>query len=88
MKEKVMKTGGPVTLSPNILSSLSNKLSEKQLQQQQQQQQQNRPKKDVSGGGPEFSGWCHDRLHLSWDFYPNPDKFESVHIVFIDLFNI
>ena len=25
----------------------------------------------------EYPSWVHDRLHLSWDFYPNPEKLES-----------
>ncbi|MFM7790144.1 MAG: hypothetical protein ACKO90_19100, partial [Microcystis panniformis] len=27
---------------------------------------------------PEFPSWVQERQYLSWDFYPNPDKFESV----------
>jgi hypothetical protein len=27
---------------------------------------------------PEFPTWCKERSYLSWDFYPNPEKFEAV----------
>ena len=27
---------------------------------------------------PEYPSWVNERLYLSWDFYPNPEKFENV----------
>lgn len=73
MKEKVLKggTSNIITLSPNILSSISKiALSDKTL---------TKSKKDsVLPNYPEYSNWIHDRPYLSWDFYPNPEKFESV----------
>ena len=72
MKEKVLKssTGNSViTLPSNVLSSIS-KLAEKQL---------TRTKREVNNC-PEYPGWVQDRPFLSWDFYPNTEKFESVNI--------
>ena len=72
MKEKVLKSSALnniITLSPNILSSLSKiALTEKS---------NNKQKKDQSIC-PENPYWIQDHFFLSWDFYPNPDKFESV----------
>lgn len=74
MKEKLIKnTSNPnvISLSPNIISSISKiALSEKSVPKQ---------KKDVPNC-PEYPSWVQDRLYLSWDFFPNPEKFESVSI--------
>ena len=70
MKEKVLKssTGSNViTLPTNFLSSIT-KLAEKQT---------TRTKREVNNC-PEYPSWVQDRSFLSWDFYPNPEKFESV----------
>ena len=29
----------------------------------------------------EFPSWYKDRQFLSWDFYPNPEKFEAVYLL-------
>jgi hypothetical protein len=72
MKDRLLKPNpNPnfIPLSPNLLSSLpKNILTEK-----------GRLKKDTSNC-PEYPSWVQDRLYLSWDFYPNPEKFESVSI--------
>lgn len=58
-----------ITLSPNIMSSLSKiALTEKTHQRQ---------KKEIANC-PEYPNWMSERPYLSWDFYPNPEKFESV----------
>ena len=58
-----------ITLSPNIMSSLSKiALTEKTHQRQ---------KKEITNC-PEYPNWMSERPYLSWDFYPNPEKFESV----------
>lgn len=75
MKEKVLKstTGSNVIqVSPSILNSISKiVINEKSTL---------RPKKETLLNCPEYPSWNHERLYLSWDFYPNPEKFESVYI--------
>ena len=71
MKEKVLKnTPTVIALSPSILNSLSkNLLSDKTAM---------RSKKEAIVNCSDYPNWNHERLYLSWDFYPNPEKFESV----------
>ena len=73
MKEKVLKntSSNVIQVTPSILSSLSKMgLSEKNTMRSK--------KKEESHVNPDFPAWNQDRLYLSWDFYPNPEKFESV----------
>ena len=37
----------------------------------------NRVKQETTKKCLEYPSWVHERLHLSWDFYPNPEKLES-----------
>jgi len=73
MKEKVLKSSGNsnvIQVSPNILSSISKLVcTDKTVL---------RPKKETILNCPEYPSWNSERLYLSWDFYPNPEKFESV----------
>lgn len=72
MKEKVLKntSSNVIQVTPSILSSLSKMgLSEKNTMRSK--------KKEESHVNPDFPAWNQDRLYLSWDFYPNPEKFES-----------
>ena len=78
MKDRLLKPNpnpNVIPLSPNLLSSLpKNILSEK-----------GRLKKEMPNC-PEYPSWAQERLYLSWDFYPNPEKFESVSILTFDFF--
>lgn len=70
MKDKVLKgtTSGIITLSPTALTSISKlAFSEKS---------KSRRKECKFHIYPEFPSWMHERLNLTWDFYPNPEKFE------------
>jgi gamma-tubulin complex component 2 len=70
MKEKVLKstTNSIITLSPNILSSLSRiAQSDKSIHRQK--------KEPINC--PENPYWVQEHQFLSWDFYENPEKFES-----------
>ena len=73
MKEKVMKSTfaneKTAYLPTNIFSSI-HKLADKQMP---------RAKREINNC-PEYPSWVHERSFLSWDFYPNTDKFESVFI--------
>ena len=72
MKEKVLKStnSNMIQVSPSILNSLSKiVISEKSVL---------RPKRESILNCPEYPSWSYERLYLSWDFYPNPEKFESV----------
>ena len=72
MKEKVLKSSNSniIQVSPSILNSLSKiVITEKTMM---------RPKKEVILNCPEYPSWNQERPFLSWDFYPNPEKFESV----------
>lgn len=71
MKEKVLKgnTNGVITLSQNALSSISKlAISEKSMTSRRKRETTN---------FPEYPSWVHERLNLSWDFYPSVEKFES-----------
>jgi hypothetical protein len=71
MKEKVLKnTTGVITISPSIFSSISKIATSEKW----------RNKKEISSQFPEFPSWVSERPFLSWDFYPDPEKFESVFI--------
>lgn len=70
MKDKVLKgaTSGFITLSPTALTSISKlAFSEKS---------KNRRKESKFQIYPEFPIWMQERPNLTWDFYPNPEKFE------------
>ncbi|RMZ99511.1 gamma-tubulin complex component [Brachionus plicatilis] len=70
MKDKVLKgtSSGIYTLSPTALTSISKlALSEKS---------KSRRKETKLQIYPEYPSWMHERLNLTWDFYPNPEKFE------------
>ncbi len=76
MKEKVLKgtTGSQVlTVPPSFLNSLSKiAITEKTVL---------RSKKETNLNCPDYPLWNQERPYLSWDFYPNPEKFESVNLV-------
>jgi hypothetical protein len=72
MKEKVLR-GAITTQIPNLMTtnmiSMTKALIEKKSALKLNQTQNSLI---------EFSSWYKDRTFLSWDFYPNPEKFEAV----------
>ena len=76
MKEKVMKStfaNEKTAYLPNNIFSSIHKLADKQMP---------RTKREINNC-PEYPSWVQDRSFLSWDFYPNTEKFEPV-ILYID----
>ena len=71
-KKKVNVGQSVISVSPNVLHSLSKAaLTAEKLT--------TRPKKEALTC-LEFPSWTQERQHLSWDFYPNLEKFDSVSI--------
>ena len=70
MKEKVLK---PSSSSNIITSNLMHSLSRFNLDKSSATTI--RTKREITNC-PDYPSWVHDRLHLSWDFYPNPEKLE------------
>lgn len=71
MKEKVLKStnSNVIQVSPSILNTLSKVIITEKTAL--------RPKKETLLNCPEYPSWNQERPFLSWDFYPNPEKFES-----------
>lgn len=71
MKERVLKSSqsNVVPITPNLMQSISKfSLHEKLM---------SRSKKENTSF-PDYPSWVHERLSLSWDFYPNPEKIDAV----------
>ena len=73
MKEKVLRGG--VTPIPNIITSNMISMT-KALLEKTNASKINQATTNLI----EFPSWYKDRSFLSWDFYPNPEKFEAVFI--------
>lgn len=70
MKDKVLKgSSSPiVTISASALTSISKiAFSDKS---------KSRRKETKLQIYPEYPSWMNERPNLTWDFYPNPEKFE------------
>lgn len=64
-----------LTLSPTIMSSISRiGLTDRTLSGSALLKQK---KDQLALNCPEYPSWVNERLYLSWDFYPNPEKFET-----------
>ena len=77
MKEKVLRSAPaqiPSLLTSNILASMSKTISIEKTNALKTNQTQNNL--------IEFPVWYKERQFMSWDFYPNPEKFEAVFILY------
>lgn len=73
MKEKVLKPSqsNVVPITPILMQSIS------KFALNNDKSSTSRSKKEITNF-PDYPSWVHDRLNLSWDFYPNPEKIDSV----------
>lgn len=77
MKEKVLRgsiTPVPNFLTPTMISTMTKALIEKTNAIKLNQEQKTNLIID-------YPSWCKDKPFLSWDFYPNPEKFEAVSLL-------
>jgi hypothetical protein len=77
MKEKVLRSGA--TQIPNLLTSNMISMTKALLIEKSNAQKTNQTQNNLI----EFPAWQKDRQFMSWDFYPNPEKFEAVILLFI-----